>query len=311
MSWAPGEKESRRIEPVLDSLENAINTSLGEIGARLAEKAGADVTVSMTVDGKKPVSELAPSLAGALQLPFSTGEATEHNAVLIVPAPGTLVLASDDPSSPPDELTDEAKGTLGELAAQIAEQVARSSGAASPQLGDPVFDAGELSAGLAAAETVVEFGFATQGAYDIRFSVVAAAEIAAEAAEAGKLDDDAAEPPRAGAGQAEAAEFVPFEQSGASAQVPARRGIDLILDVPLEISVELGRVSMLIKDILSLAPGSIVELGRTAGEPVDLLVNGRLVAKGEVVVIEDNFGIRVTEIVSPADRIAQADDLAS
>ena len=82
------------------------------------------------------------------------------------------------------------------------------------------------------------------------------------------------------------------------------RGLDLLLDIPLDVTVELGRVRMLIKDVLDLASGSIIELDRVAGEPVDLLVNGRLIARGEVVVIEDNFGIRLTEIVSPADRVA-------
>ena len=80
--------------------------------------------------------------------------------------------------------------------------------------------------------------------------------------------------------------------------------MELIMDIPLDVTVELGRVRMLIKDVLELSSGSIVELDRVAGEPVDLLVNGRLVAKGEVVVIEDNFGIRITEIVSPADRVS-------
>ncbi len=82
------------------------------------------------------------------------------------------------------------------------------------------------------------------------------------------------------------------------------RGLDMILDIPLDVTVELGRVRMLIKDVLELSSGSIVELDRVAGEPVDLLVNGRLIAKGEVVVIEDNFGIRVTEIISPVERVA-------
>jgi flagellar motor switch protein FliN/FliY len=80
-------------------------------------------------------------------------------------------------------------------------------------------------------------------------------------------------------------------------------GMDLILDIPLEISVELGRTQMLIKDVLELSSGSIVELESVAGAPIDLLVNGCLIAKGEVVVIEDNFGIRLTEIISPADRL--------
>ena len=90
---------------------------------------------------------------------------------------------------------------------------------------------------------------------------------------------------------------------GGVAEAVTMRPIDLIMDIPLEVTVELGRIRMLIKDVLDLASGSIVELDRVAGEPVDLLVNGRLVAKGEVVVIEDNFGIRITEIVSPAERV--------
>lgn len=81
------------------------------------------------------------------------------------------------------------------------------------------------------------------------------------------------------------------------------RGMELILDIPLDVTVELGRVRMLIKEVLELSSGSIIELDRVAGEPVDLLVNGRLIAKGEVVVIEDNFGIRITEIMSPSDRV--------
>lgn len=81
------------------------------------------------------------------------------------------------------------------------------------------------------------------------------------------------------------------------------RGLEMILDIPLDVTVELGRVRMLIRDVLELSTGSVIELDRIAGEPVDLLVNGRLVAKGEVVVIEDNFGIRITEIVSPAERV--------
>ncbi len=96
----------------------------------------------------------------------------------------------------------------------------------------------------------------------------------------------------------------PFANFPTSAEPLMPRGMNMIMDIPLDVTVELGRVRMLIKDVLELSMGSIVELDRVAGEPVDLLVNGRLVAKGEVVVIEDNFGIRITEIVSQADRLA-------
>ena len=81
--------------------------------------------------------------------------------------------------------------------------------------------------------------------------------------------------------------------------------IGLILDVPLQITVELGRTSKSIKDILELTNGSIVELDRLAGEPVDIMVNGKYLAKGEVVVIDENFGVRITDIASPAERAAK------
>ncbi|HEY3330511.1 MAG TPA: flagellar motor switch protein FliN [Capsulimonadaceae bacterium] len=79
-------------------------------------------------------------------------------------------------------------------------------------------------------------------------------------------------------------------------------GFDRVQDIPLEISVELGRTRLLIRDILELGVGSIIELEKMAGEPVDLLANGLLIARGEVVVIEDNFGVRITEIITALDR---------
>jgi flagellar motor switch protein FliN/FliY len=85
---------------------------------------------------------------------------------------------------------------------------------------------------------------------------------------------------------------------------PSRR-LELLLDVPLELSVELGRTRMSIQDLLSLGPGSVVELDKVAGEPLDILVNNRLVARGEVVVVNDKFGVRITDIVSPSERIAR------
>ena len=82
------------------------------------------------------------------------------------------------------------------------------------------------------------------------------------------------------------------------------------MDIPLEISVELGRMKMQVRDVVDLAAGSIVEIDKAAGEPVDVLVNGRLVAKGEVVVIEDNFGVRITEILSPNERLQRLNEAA-
>jgi len=86
-------------------------------------------------------------------------------------------------------------------------------------------------------------------------------------------------------------------------QMPAN--IDLLMDVQMVMTVELGRTKKYVKDILGLGEGSIIELDKLAGEPVDLLVNGKLIAKGEVVVIDENFGVRVTDIVGPAERLAR------
>ena len=76
-----------------------------------------------------------------------------------------------------------------------------------------------------------------------------------------------------------------------------QENIGLIMDVPLEVTVELGRTSKTIHEILDFAPGTIIELEKIAGEPIDVLVNGKFVAKGEVVVIEESFGVRITEII--------------
>ncbi|CAK4836473.1 unnamed protein product [Aphanomyces euteiches] len=79
--------------------------------------------------------------------------------------------------------------------------------------------------------------------------------------------------------------------------------LGLLLDIPLKVTVELGRTQKVIKDILELSQGSIIELDKLAGEPVDILVNNKLIAKGEVVVIDENFGVRVTDIINQWDRI--------
>ncbi len=96
------------------------------------------------------------------------------------------------------------------------------------------------------------------------------------------------------------AEFVPL---GATDAVSASN-MDLLLDIVLKVDVELGRSIMAVREILTLGPGSVVELDRMAGEPVDVSINGTLIARGEVVVVDEKFGVRVTEIVTPAKRLA-------
>ena len=96
---------------------------------------------------------------------------------------------------------------------------------------------------------------------------------------------------------------VQFQQLRPTDEQGAKDNVDRLMDVVLSLSVELGRKQMQIKEILDLGPGKIIELDKLAGEPVDLLVNGRMLAKGEVVVVDENFGVRITDLVTPKDRI--------
>jgi len=94
-----------------------------------------------------------------------------------------------------------------------------------------------------------------------------------------------------------------FRELAGSAGKSTHNDIDFILDIPVQLTVELGRTKIAIKNLLQLAHGSVVELDRLAGEPLDVLVNGCLIAQGEVVVVNDKFGLRLTDIITPADRI--------
>ncbi len=88
--------------------------------------------------------------------------------------------------------------------------------------------------------------------------------------------------------------------------VQEKRSLDFILDIPLQLTVELGRTKLLVKDVLELSQGSVVELTKLAGEPLDVFVNSKLVARGEAVVVNEKFGIRLVDIVSPNERVEKA-----
>lgn len=131
----------------------------------------------------------------------------------------------------------------------------------------------------------------------------------AQPAMAGAARQQSAPPPGAGAGRMDVdpvtvrpVEFSSFDHQP-NIYGEENKNLALVMDVTLNLTVELGKTEISIKDVLELTRGSVIELDRVAGEPVDLYANGKLIAKGEVVVIEDNFGLRITSIVSPADRL--------
>jgi flagellar motor switch protein FliN/FliY len=94
------------------------------------------------------------------------------------------------------------------------------------------------------------------------------------------------------------------EQDEKTEQAPTR-DMGFLLDIPLELSVQLGKTKMLIKDLLQLGQGAVVELDKLAGEPMEILVNNKLVARGEVVIVNEKLGVRLTDIISPSERIKQ------
>jgi flagellar motor switch protein FliN/FliY len=117
-----------------------------------------------------------------------------------------------------------------------------------------------------------------------------------------------AEPDAAMAGTEESPaerESVAEQESGSDAAAPGRLtgNMDFLLDIPLEISVELGRTKILINELLKLGQGSVLELSKLAGETLEILANRKLIARGEVVVVNEKYGIRLTEIISPSERI--------
>lgn len=113
------------------------------------------------------------------------------------------------------------------------------------------------------------------------------------------LEQKAAEP---AAGGGVLSEDAPKPFASASGDAPVN-DINMVLDIPVQLSVELGRTKVPIKHILQLGQGSVVELDALAGEPMDVLVNGYLIAQGEVVVVNDKFGIRLTDVVTPSERL--------
>ena len=108
--------------------------------------------------------------------------------------------------------------------------------------------------------------------------------------------------------EAEQAAAVPSaKENDKMAGIPdtSHRNLNLILDIPLRVAVELGRTKMVVNDLLNLGQGSVIELSKLAGEPMEVLVNDKLVARGEAVVVNEKFGVRLTDIISPSERVEQ------
>lgn len=198
---------------------------------------------------------------------------------------------TEDKSQPLDDQTPDEAGLQ---AGDTAEQA------------DPTPDAVKAAGGETAGESGTDADDSVDAANvqdpSMDFANAAAPESETEDESAPEVEEKVTTDP---AGDAEQAQAHPaeFPQFGRGAQTKVPRNIDLLMDVKLPVSIELGRATLPISEILEWGQGSVIELDRLAGEPVDLMVNHKLVARGEVVVVDEKFGLRITSLISPRERL--------
>lgn len=176
--------------------------------------------------------------------------------------------------------------------------------AAPISMGD--WESAMLDQAASEASAAAEAGIApmaTQAAEEDPWASALAEQAASEAAApaAPTMAPSAFSPPSAGSGLSSL--FENFDRAETPPPVQTKNGLEFIMDIPVTVTVELGRTRIPVKVLLQLAQGSVVELEGLAGEPLDVLANGTLIAQGEVVVVNDKFGIRLTDVVTPMERM--------
>ena len=228
------------------------------------------------------------------------------------------LMIGGDGSSPPDTLSDLHLSAVGEVGSQMVNSFVDALGSAlgksvqgiagdlvPAQAEDLKAVVGALGQEVVAAEFALDIENGPSGTLLFLLAPAAAAALSGGAPK-GAAAGGGFTATSDFSGKGGGAPLVQAAQMGQISGVGAGMGgnnLELLMDVPLLITVELGRTQKMVKEVLALGPGSVVELDKLAGEPVDILVNERPIAKGEVVVIDENFGIRVTEILSPKDRL--------
>jgi len=296
--------------------------------------AGLEHALDLLVEGGAEVSAAGWSMVGAtgvvsrvegraLWAEVEAVEGAAGSLAVAVPEAGALALVramlGGSGDETPVELADDHLAVLGEAIGQVAGGLASAWGTAlgaKISLGAPRCRAVTLTEdlpgflegpGVAAGDYTVALPGGAQLAVYLLLSqtLVDSLEELAGAHQAGRPRGHKGAPAQdrpAPQGQRTVAEarFPAFDSGARAAE---GRNIELIMDVPLSLTVELGRTRRLIREILGFSTGSVIELDRLAGEAVDILVNGKPIARGEVVVINENFGVRITEIVSPVERV--------
>lgn len=249
-----------------------------------------------------------------------TGSVNGRNLIILDMNDAAVIsslMMGEESGAAPAELTEAHQSTLQEFVSQLlsssATQLAQKTGGGintSPPTLSVANSGNELQ--LPMGELVkITYNINVEGVINSKFYHIMEVGLASElvktvARPAAPAQDFSAQAPVGGGGGGGVGiSPVKFPPLGEGMPVGVSQNIGLLMDVQLTLTVELGRTKQLVKDILGLGEGSIIELDKLAGEPVDLLVNNKLIAKGEVVVIDENFGVRITDIVSPSDRLTK------
>jgi flagellar motor switch protein FliN len=326
-SAAPAKEASAQsgsLSPVeRDSLADILNSTMQTTAPSLAGYLGKDISITnATVEVKSADNIRNDFTRQYVQLPIDYSGGFNGSNLIILNYSDAGVISSlmmgDDTGAEPAELTDAHQSTLQEFVNQLLSSMAtgfsnkfgRSINTSPPNL-SIVNNSSELQLPSGQELVKVTYNINIDNLVNSKLYHIMELPLGADLSRAGgsfgggmqqavqSSGYDAVE----SGGQQVGINPVKFPPLGESVPYGAGSNISLLMDVPMTLTVELGRTRQLVRDILGLGEGSIIELDKLAGEPVDLLVNGKLIAKGEVVVIDENFGVRVTDIVSPAERL--------
>lgn len=307
-----------------DTLTDLLNMTMGGVAPSLSAYLGKNVSITNAFLEIKSVEAVKSDFGRSyVQVGMNyTGGFNGRNVVLFNLNDAGIIsslMMGDDSGAPPPELTEAHQSTIQEFvsqmlsssATQFSNKFGRSITTTPPAL-SMVNGPSDLQLPPGPELVKITYNLGIEGLVNSKFYHIMEIPLASDIArsmksglQAGMQQAYQTQQPsqtQQGVGQVGISP-VKFPPLGEGVPYGVSGNISLLLDVPMTLTVELGRTRQLVKDILGLGEGSIIELDKLAGEPVDLLVNGKLIAKGEVVVIDENFGVRVTDIVSPADRM--------
>lgn len=315
-----GGGKSVSAESLSENDKMALGELIREIGqaqaTALSTLTGVTCTFSSPFIDSGQLEALKRDIKGkVLQAKVNLTGAVNGEWVYVVPEKGVLtitnILIGQEDNN---EVTDLVKNTFGEVVTQVnaslvsvlSDKLGKQISTGSPSL-DFLGDSKDISVSGSQYVARLNYIFNIQDKGSVKFFAFMTLPLARSIAVAYTSAKNIMASQSAGSGKAQLGgipvKTVGFEPLSVGVASESMGNIALLLDVPMRVTVELGRTKMTIKEILGLGEGSIIELDKLAGEPVDILVNDKLIAQGEVVVIDENFAVRVTKIVSPMERI--------